>query len=66
MFSPEFFALIGAGGDLALVALVLIMWRFDRRLLTVELSLINHMREEENSLDALTEVLKEEHKHVTR
>lgn len=35
----EVLELLAAGGDLATMALVYIMWRFDRRLLVIELKI---------------------------
>jgi hypothetical protein len=35
------FQLLSAGGDVSMIALVFIMWKFDRRLLTLELSLLS-------------------------
>lgn len=35
----ELFKLLGAGGDLATLALAGLLWRFDRRLFRVELKL---------------------------
>lgn len=32
---------LGAGGDLATVALLVVMWRFDRRLLKLEMTVCN-------------------------
>ena len=35
------FQLLGAGGDAAMIALFFFMWKFDRRLLKIELHLFN-------------------------
>jgi len=35
----EIFTLLSAGGDVATMALLYVMWRFDRRLLTLEIKL---------------------------
>lgn len=60
MIPADVLSIISAGGDMALVALVWIMWRFDRRLLTVELSLLNHINDEERKLDLLEKLLRGE------
>lgn len=35
----ELFKLLSAGGDVATVALLVLLWRFDRRLFKIELKL---------------------------
>lgn len=37
----DIFKLLGAGGDAAMIALFFFMWRFDRRLLRIEIHLFN-------------------------
>ncbi len=37
----DLFTVLGAGGDAAMIALFFLMWRFDRRLLKIELHLFN-------------------------
>lgn len=34
---PTLVTLLAAGGDLATIALLVVMWRFDRRLLALEI-----------------------------
>ena len=41
----EFLQMLGAGGDAAMIALFFFMWRFDRRLLKIELHLFDGIRE---------------------
>ena len=40
-FITSFFQLLGGAGDLAMIALFFFMWKFDRRLLKIELHLFN-------------------------
>lgn len=39
MMELELLKVLGAGGDVATVALVIFLWRYDRRLLKIELHL---------------------------
>ncbi len=41
----DLLTLLGAGGDAAMIALFFFMWRFDRRLLKIELHLFDGTRE---------------------
>lgn len=40
----EVFKLLGAGGNIAIISLVFIMWRFDRRLVKIELTIEQILR----------------------
>ncbi len=48
MIEASLLKLLSAGGDLAVIALLVVMWRFDRRLLRLETLICNgHRREKE-------------------
>jgi hypothetical protein len=56
MLDLDILHILGATGDVGIILLVLIMWRFDRRLLLIETVLNSHISshsEEESKLDVV-------------
>jgi len=46
VIEASFLKALSAGGDLATIALLAIMWRFDRRLLRIEWAVFGQKRDE--------------------